>query len=174
MKKIVIQGGKDVTKEYADIESPFTGGKVFEIQNVEEKTFRGEKYLVNVRYYQCEETGEQFTTTEQDNQWTVQIYEQYRQRHGIPSPDEIKRIRENYGLNYTQMSHLLGFGINQIKNYEEGQVPSESNGKMIRIASDPLTMMKLLEISRSEFSTTEYTRIKEKIALAYFDQKECR
>jgi len=159
-----------MTKEYVDIESPFTGGKVFEVQDVEEKTFRGEKYLVNVRYYQCEDSGEQFTTTEQDSLWTSEIHRQYRQNHSIPSPEEIKRIRESYGLNYTQMSRLLGFGINQLKNYEDGQVPSESNGKMLRIVSDPLTMMKLLEISRKEFSISDYNRVKEKIALIYFEQ----
>ena len=52
-----------MTEKYANIESPFTGGKVLEIEDVEEKTFRGERYRVNVRYYKCEDTGEQFTTT---------------------------------------------------------------------------------------------------------------
>jgi len=159
-----------MTKEYVDIKSPFTGGSVFEVHDVEEKTFRGEKYQVNVQYYQCEDTGEQFTTTEQDAIWTGELYVQYRKKHGIPSPEEIKCTREKYGLNYTQMSRLLGFGINQLKNYEDGQVPSESNGKMLRIVSNPLTMMSLLEISRNEFSEKDYNRTKEKIALNYFEQ----
>lgn len=163
-----------MTKKYVDIESPFTGGKVFEIHDVEEKTFRGENYKVNVHYYQCEDTGEQFTSTEQDAQWTSELYGQYRRRHGIPSPEEIKEIRESYGLNYSQMSRMLGFGINQLKNYEDGQVPSESNGKMLRIASDPLTMMNLLEISRNEFTAAEYDRVRKKIALNYFEQARKR
>ena len=163
-----------MTKVYVDMVSPFSGGKVLEVQDVEEKTFRGEKYCVNVRYYQCEDTGEQFTTTEQDGIWTGELYSQYRERHGIPSPEEIKKIRESYGLNYTQMSRLLGFGINQLKHYEEGLVPSESNGKMLRLVADPVTMMTLLEISRKDFSVSEYKRIKEKIALNYFDQSRRR
>ena len=159
-----------MTKKYVNIESPFTGGKVFEIRDVEEKTFRGEKYTVNVRYYQCEDTGEQFTTTEQDNLWTGELYDQYRKKHGIPSAQEIKALRENYGLNRTQLSRMLGFGINQLKNYEDGQVPSESNGKMLRIVSNPLTMMALLEISLNEFPASEFNRVKGKIALNYFEQ----
>ena len=83
-------------------------------------------------------------------------------------------MREGYGLNYTQMSRVLGFGINQLKNYEEGQVPSESNGKMLRIASDPLTMMNLLELSREDFSESEFERIKAKIAVKFFEQSRLR
>lgn len=159
-----------MTKEYVDIESPFTGGRVFEVHDVEEKTFRGEKYTVDVCYYQCEDTGEQFTTTDQDSLWTNELYRQYRERHGIPSPQEIKSLRESYGLSRTQLSRMLGFGINQLKNYEDGQVPSESNGKMLKIVSNPLTMMNLLEISHNEFQASEYDRVKEKIALNYFEQ----
>lgn len=159
-----------MTREYVDIESPFTGGKVFKVTDAEEKTFRGEKYFVRVCYYQCEDTGGQFTTTEQDTLWTDDLYRQYRKKHGIPSPGEIKAMREEYGFNYSQMSRILGFGVNQLKNYEGGQVPSESNGKMLRLASDPSTMMCLLEISVNEFSTSEYERIKKKIALRYFEK----
>lgn len=159
---------------YTDIVSPFTGGKVVEVHGVEEKAFRGEKYSVNVRYYQCVDTGEQFTTTEQDRLWTDDLYGQYRAKHGIPSPEDIRTIRESYNLNYSQMSRLLGFGINQLKNYEEGQVPSESNGKMLRLAENPLTLMSLLEIGKDEFSQPEYERIKQKIALRLLDQSISR
>lgn len=69
------------------------------------------------------------------------------------------------------MSRILGFGINQLKNYEEGQVPSESNGKMLRLINDPLTLMNLLEISKSEFTESEYGRIKQKIALRLLDRE---
>lgn len=159
-----------MTKEYVDIESPFTGGKVFEVCDVEEKKFRGDKYTVNVRYYQCEDTGEQFTAPEQDAVWTEELYSQYRAKHGIPSPEEIRLTRESYGLSRSQMALILGFGVNQMKNYEDGQVPSESNGKMLRIASNPFTMMHLLEISRNEFPASEYERLREKVALNCFEQ----
>lgn len=68
-------------KEYAIIKSPFTGGKVFRIYDVEEKIFRGEKFTVNVQYYQCEDTGKRFTTTEQDNYWASEIHRKYSEKH---------------------------------------------------------------------------------------------
>ena len=54
---------------YANIISPFTGGKVKEVSTTEERNYKGKTYIVHVRYYVCEDTGEQFTTTEQDQEW---------------------------------------------------------------------------------------------------------
>ena len=53
-------------ENYVELKSPFTGGKVKEVSTTEEHEFRTEKLLVHVRYYVCEDTGERFTTTEQD------------------------------------------------------------------------------------------------------------
>ena len=77
-------------EKYVDIKSPFTGGKVKEVYTMEDVEFRGEKFLVHVRYYVCEDTGEQFTTTEQHTLQFNDLYSQYRIRHGIPFTDGIK------------------------------------------------------------------------------------
>ena len=118
-------------EKYVEMVSPFTNGKVKEVSAVEEHEFRKETYSVHVRYYVCEDTGERFTTTEQDELLFNDLYSQYRVRHGIPFPEEIKHIRNHYGLNYSQITRILGFGANQYAQYENGQIPSESNGKMI-------------------------------------------
>ncbi len=57
---------------------------------MEEVEFRGEKFLVHVRYYVCEDTGEQFTTTEQNTLQFNDLYSKHRICHGIPFTDEIK------------------------------------------------------------------------------------
>lgn len=123
-------------ERYVEMKSPFTGGRVKEITTIEEKVFRGEKYIVNVRYYVCEDTGEQFTTTEQDTILFDDLYSQYRVRHGIPFPDEIKEIRLRYGLNYSEIFRLLGFEGNLYARYESGELPTESNGKLIAAIRD--------------------------------------
>ena len=114
-------------EKYVEIKSPFTGGKVKEVSTVEEHEFRKERFSVHVRYYVCEDTGERFTTTEQDELLFNELYSQYRVNHGIPFPEEIKGIRLHYGLNYQQITKILGFGANQYAQYEKGQMPSESN-----------------------------------------------
>ena len=130
------------------ITSPFTGGKVREVFKQETMSFRGENYLVHSKYYVCEDTGQEFTTTEQDDSTLNDLYAQYRIKHGIPFPDEIASIRKRYGLNQSQIGKLLGFGVNQWARYEGGQVPSDSNGRLIAVLrrkSVTLTILKDLE-----------------------------
>lgn len=146
-------------EKYVDIKSPFTGGKVKEIGTIEEKIFRKEKFCVHVRYYVCEDTGEQFTTTEQDTLQFNDLYAQYRIRHGIPFPDEIKEIRTRYGLNYSQISRILGFGANQYAKYESGEVPSESNGKMIAAIRDKNVILEMLKSCKDSFQHSEYEKL---------------
>ncbi len=147
------------TERQTEIRSPFTGGRVKEVFDVEEREFRKEKYLVHVRYYLCEDTGEQFTTTEQDTLFCDDLYAQYRNAHNVPFPDEIRAIRERYGLNYAQMSRIMGFGINQWKQYEEGTVPSESNARLILAIREKEGMLRLLESCRSSFDENEYSKV---------------
>ena len=146
--------------------SPFTGGRVKEVFTTEVQEFRKENYTVHAWYYVCEDTGEKFTTTEQDELKFNELYGQYRVRHGIPFPEEIKATREKYGLSLAAISKILGFGINQYANYENGQVPSESNGKMILAARNKDFMVSLLDSSREQFSETEYTKIRNSILSA--------
>ena len=148
-----------IMERYVDMKSPFTGGRVKEVSTVEEKVFRKESYKVHVRYYVCEDTGEQFTTTEQDTLQFNDLYAQYRLRHGIPFPDEIKEIRKKYSLNYSQISRLLGFGANQYARYEGGEVPSESNGKMISAIRDKNVLIGLLKGCKDVFQKPEYEKI---------------
>lgn len=143
--------------------SPFTGGKVYIVEDIEKHEFRKEMYEVHVRYYMCKDTGEKFTDTTQDELLLNELYNQYRTKHGIPFPDEIKKIRLNYGLNYKQISTIAGFGQNQWKNYENGDVPSESNAKMIIALSDKESILRLLETSKNEFTEDDYNKTRASI-----------
>lgn len=77
-------------EKYVDMKSPFTGERFKEVCAMEYMEYLGENFRVHVRYYVCEDTGEQFTTTEQDTLQFDGLYSQYRIRHGIPFTEEIK------------------------------------------------------------------------------------
>lgn len=162
-------------KTLADrVKSPFTGGRVYVVEDVEQQEFRKEKYNVHTRYYVCEDTGEQFNTAEQGDLSLRELYGQYRIKHGIPFPDEIKNIRERYGLTQSQITRIMGFGQNQWRQYESGQVPSESNGKAIVAIKGKKAMLYMLEASKEEFSNTEYEKIRTKILTAQKEEDICR
>jgi hypothetical protein len=143
----------------SEIRSPFTGGPVKEVFRLEEREFRREKYLVHARFFRCEDTGGLFTTTGQDALLFDDLYSQYRNAHGIPFPDELRALREGYGLSCAQISRLTGFGINQWGQYEEGTMPSESNARTVSLMASPEGMKALLEAAGGAFREDERRKI---------------
>lgn len=121
--------------------------------------YRGEKYDCIYISFRDDDTNDSFTTTESDSVWYNQVTNQYRERHGIPYVDEIVALRERYGVSAAKMSLILGFGTNQYRMYEDGEVPSESNGKMIRTAANPRVFLDLVQGSRHLLSQKEYDKI---------------
>jgi DNA-binding transcriptional regulator YiaG len=139
--------------------SPFTGGKVELCTEQATTLFRKERYAYTSYYYRCVDTGRCFTDNELDDKSLEQVYCQYRKRHGIPSQDEIKEIREQYGLSALTMARILGLGDNQYRLYEEGVIPSESVGKMIGLVRQKVNMLALLNASKEQISVKEYNRL---------------
>ena len=125
--------------------------------------FRGEKYNFTYIAYRDDESGEEFTTTESDTNWFNQATNQYREQHGIPYQDEIIALRERYGVSAAKMSVILGFGANQYRLYEDGEVPSESNGKMIRSAMNPKVFLDLVRSSKNQLTEKEFAKISAKV-----------
>ena len=125
--------------------------------------FRGEKYDFTYIAYRDDESGEEFTTTESDTIWYNHVTNQYREKHGIPYQDEIIALRERYGVSAAKMALILGFGTNQYRLYEEGEVPSESNGKMIRSAMNPKVLLDLVRSSKNQLTEKEYAKITAKV-----------
>ncbi len=125
--------------------SPITGKEMKLTKEKRSMTFRKEKFEIVFHYFKCEESGEQFTTTEMDEVNMNQVYNQYRDLHHIPFPAEITRIREKYDLSAAKMAGVLSFGANNYRLYEAGEIPSVSNAKLIRLADEPDNFMKMVE-----------------------------
>lgn len=128
-----------------------------------EMTFRKEAFKVMFPFYRCHDTGEHFTTTESDGVWLAQLRNRYCQKYGIPYTDEIVRIRNRYGLSAAMMSDILGFGANQWRRYEQEEIPSVSNGRMVRSIMNPKVMLEMLNNSRQSLAEKDYCRIFKKV-----------
>lgn len=146
--------------------SPFTGGEVELCTEQATTLFRKERYTYTSYYYRCVDTGRSFTDNELDDKSLEQVYCQYRMRHGIPSQEEIKDIREQYGLSALAMARILGLGDNQYRLYEEGAIPSESVGKMIGLVRQKVNMLALLYASKEQMLAKEYNRLYDMINAA--------
>lgn len=143
--------------------SPFTDGEVLLEKEKRTLTFRKETFEVVYHYFKCIDTGETFTTTDIDTLNINQVYHKYRAKYGIPFTDEIKAIREKYGLSAAKMSDVLGLGANVYRQYEAGDMPSVATGRLIRLAEDESEFKKLVEMSRNVFEDYEYEKVLRKI-----------
>jgi putative zinc finger/helix-turn-helix YgiT family protein len=128
------------------MKSPFTGKEMKLQKEQRQITFRKETFEVLFHYWRCEDTDQQLTSTELDELNIGQAYNQYRSLHRLPFPDEIRAIRAQYEISANKMSEILGFGINVYRQYETGEVPSESNARLIQLARDPEQFRSLVEL----------------------------
>jgi putative zinc finger/helix-turn-helix YgiT family protein len=130
------------------MKSPITGKEMIKMTKEDVIIFRKESLPILYHYYFCEDSKEEFTDEILENLNLNQVYNQYRAKYNLPFPDQIKAIREQYGVNQTKMADILGFGVNVYRQYENGEIPSISNGRLIQLAADPAEFKKLLTASR--------------------------
>ncbi|HZK95633.1 MAG TPA: type II toxin-antitoxin system antitoxin SocA domain-containing protein [Prolixibacteraceae bacterium] len=128
------------------MKSPYTGKEMKVSKELRDMTFRKETFQVVFHYYICEESGEQF----EDEHFSAlnynQVVNQYRVRHHIPFPEEIRKIRLKYDLSASKMSEILGLGTNSWRNYEGGEVPSTANANLIHLMAKPENFVQQIQL----------------------------
>lgn len=132
--------------------------------------FRGKTYHFLNHYYVCDESGEEFTDEATGEINFAQVYNQYREENNIPFVNEIVKLREDCQLSKADMGRLLGFGENQYYRYELGEVPSPSNGRLMRTLIDN---REALMSAIKESSIKESNKEKSLLALSKLTAKEC-
>lgn len=153
-------------RQTIDRPSPITGGKLELCSEQATVSYRGEAISYEKFFYHCVDTGMEFTDEELEKANLKRIYDTYRLRHGIPTAEELKKMRERYGIPSSAMSIILGLGENQFGLYEEGTVPTLSVGKLLALAADPAIMRGMLQFARGAFSEKLYNKYYEAILTA--------
>ena len=148
------------------MKSPFTG-KVMQMQmGINKIVFRKETFAYQHKSYFCAGSKEQFTTEELDTFNLNQVYNQYRDKHNIPFPDEIRAVRDRYDVSAAMMSKILGLGTHSYRNYEKGEVPSLSNANLIKTILGSINNFKLLVDLHAGLTEKEKTTIYKKVKKA--------
>ena len=127
--------------------SPLTGKPMQVVVRLSTLYIRKEPFSVMYHVWRCVDSGEEFEDEAMMETNLRQAYDQYRSKYNLPFPEEIRSIREQYGLSAAKMSEVLRFGINQYKQYEHGELPSESNASLIFLARNPAEFIQLVEFS---------------------------
>lgn len=117
-------------------------------------------------------TGNHFFFDIEDNEERIQFaYREYRKRRNILQPEEIKEIRNKYGLTQQEFSLFLGYGAKTIARYETGAIPDDPHNYFIKLMQDtysflthfhnskdklPIKLRQKIESKMSGFRNTQY------------------
>lgn len=114
------------------------------IKTTEKIRIRQDEIDINVIFSKCLECGESFENTKGYDS-LEEAYREYRHRHSMTQPEEIRSWRKSYGLTQKELSTLLSWGEVTLSRYENGALQSESHEKTLRLVQEPHNLLKLIE-----------------------------
>lgn len=138
------------------------------VEKIEEVNVRGETIPVHMKYYHCNECGNDFEIPNRDYDPVNEAYHEYRARKGMVQPEEIKEFRKKLELTQNEFSEILGLGIATLNRYENGALQSDAHDKMIRLSMNAENLLHLLEQKPEIRSTIQ----KEQILLLLRNEQE--
>lgn len=100
----------------------------------------------------CPECGEAIGDSRVEDGNLKRAYAAYRRDNGLLSVEEIKALRERYGLSLREFARFLGFGEQTVARYEAGAVQDQAHDVVMRLASTPEGAAGLLEINGEKVS----------------------
>lgn len=118
----------------------------------------GESIEVDARVLTCEDCGEELYCEELDNETLVTAYNEYRRRYKLLMPEDIKKIREQYGLSQRNFAKLLNWGDKTIRRYENGSIQDKAHNSLLFFLREPENMRTY--INENEISLEDKQKIK--------------
>lgn len=106
---------------------------------------RGDSINVATELRHCLACDEEFKDMGSDVDVLDLAFREYRNRHNMLMPEEIKGLREGYSLTQNELSELLGWGGATLSRYENGALQSEANDRMLRMLKEPSNLLRLIE-----------------------------
>ena len=122
------------------------------IVEVEEKgTFKGEMVPFNAVYEYCVNSDEFSETEEMMRRNSLAQKDSYRKVFRLLTSDEIKAIREKFGMGQKEFAEVLGWGAVTVARYETQQVQDRAHDDILRkIDSEPKWFLEMLDRAKDK------------------------
>lgn len=114
------------------------------IRRKEDIEVRGDHIEIEVEYFRCLDCGNEFEDPRSNNRPLESAYREYRKRHGMIQPEELRRFRREIGLTQNELSCLLGWGKTTLSRYENGALQDDTHDRALQMAMTPRTLLELL------------------------------
>ena len=111
---------------------------------------RGQETNYDAAVAICPSCGSVIADSRIEGKNLAAAYTAYRSANNLLQPEEIKEIRNRYGLSLRDFSRFLGFGEQTVSRYETGALQDEAHDGMMRLASSHDGAAQLLAIRRDQ------------------------
>ena len=129
---------------------------------------RGEPIEVQSKAAICRNCGSEVFDSSMADEILKSAYDGYRKKHGLLSSDEIRQIRESYGLSHRALASLLGWGLVTTQRYERGLIQDEAHDAILReMRDDPSFVFAQFEKRKNEMTDPERARIGSRLFALY-------
>ena len=126
------------------------------------KTIKDREYSFLITTAICAECGAEMSLPGLIDKNIKEIDEQYREKEGIVSVEDIEKFLKIYKIGKAPASYALGFGEITISRYLAGQIPSKEYSDIIKRAlTSPAFMKKLLIENREKVGETAFNKAME-------------
>jgi len=166
MKFKEVSGRNDICPA-CENETEITRGYLEETTKVRGKEIKTES-LVD----RCSACEEFFADTETEEENIQKIYREYRKVAGLLQPEEIKEIRERYGIGQRALSRILGWGEISVHRYEAGALQDEAHNNQMFCLKDPQYFELLFEKNKDKLAPHAATRVRQRLKELLREKKE--
>jgi HTH-type transcriptional regulator/antitoxin MqsA len=117
---------------------PTCGTMMRRTQEAVASSVNGEEIRVpNISHLRCPKCGEGLFSLREAQALRLGAFDIYRRTHGLLSADEIRAIRERYGLTQAELARLLRLGGNTVSRWEVGRnVQTAAMDVLLRLIRD--------------------------------------
>jgi putative zinc finger/helix-turn-helix YgiT family protein len=107
----------------------------------------------------CSVCGERIGDNVLDDINLDAAFREYRNAKNLLMPEQIKAIREQYGLTQVAFAKILGLGDKTITRYENGSLQDEAQNNLILLVQNPENFATLFSKNKNELSPDELEQI---------------
>jgi len=117
---------------------PICGSGTLKIEKKPETfEYKGQTLTLELTVYSCNACGEKFFDNEEMKKYQKIIKDFQRRVDGLLTSEEIKQIREKYGLSQRELARILGIAEKSIAKYEAGFVTqSKAMDNLLRVIEE--------------------------------------
>jgi putative zinc finger/helix-turn-helix YgiT family protein len=124
---------------------------------------RGEPIAVAASVRHCAVCNEALVSEDYEAEMLERAYGQYRTRHGLLAPREIREIRDKYGLSQRSMARLLGWGDITLHRYENGALQDAAHDSLLRLISEPSNLKTLVDGAGDRLPGATLEKLRERL-----------